>query len=544
MQFWSRFSVAARIVIIVTLSVATLLAVNIATLYEMKEAGINDKRSETRHLVDAAMAVVRAGYEAQQKGLSQDEAQARALAILQEMRIGENGYVWVNDYAGKVLMHPTKPELNGREHPEITTPDGKPLFVTFGQLGQKFPEGTDYGYLFPRPGSNDPVRKVSFVRGFPQWGWVLGNGVYVDDVEKQFTNALMKDIGVLAVLILILGVLVHSASSSILKPLEKVRLVIEELARGHTRQRAAIGTYDELGRMGSNVDNTLQRLESLATQLSDAYRQVQQTSHEISASAIASNEAVENQSEQFIQLSTAMSQMTTTVQEIATNAVRTSQSMKQANQVAAEGRASMHDAVDCFQTLTQRIDDAVNDIGHLERETEQISNVLSIIQAISEQTNLLALNAAIEAARAGESGRGFAVVADEVRSLAQRTQESTREIQELNERLQHGARSAASRVKENKTLAERSVDVARRAGQQIEQIVNQIEQVSGMSITIAAATEEQSAVATNISRSLNSISDASRQVQQKAEHTASECTKLQSVANTLGSHLAFFTDNR
>lgn len=544
MQFWSRFSVAARIVIIVTLSIATLLAINIISLYDLKQQGIQARLNETRHIVEASMSVLNTSYAQQLQGLPKEDAQQRALAILQDMRFGSDGYVWVNDYQGTVIMHPIKPELNGKPQPGMKTPAGKVLFEEFGRVAQSHADGSEYNYLWPKPGSSEAVRKVSFVKAFPQWGWVVGNGVYIDDIENEFMETLTQELIILVVLVIVLGSLVHSVSRSILQPLEKVRRVIGELARGHTRQRAAIGTQDELGQMANDVDSTLQRLESLAQQLTDAYRMVQQASHEISASAIASNEEVENQSEQFMHLSTAMSQMSTTVQEIATNAVQTSQAMKHANQVAGEGRHAMSEAVDSFQTLTQRIDDAVNDIGHLERETEQISNVLSIIQAISEQTNLLALNAAIEAARAGESGRGFAVVADEVRSLAQRTQESTREIQELNERLQHGARSAAARVKENKTLAERSVDAAHRAGRQIDQIVSQIEQVSGMSITIAAATEEQSAVAGNISRSLTSISDASRQVQQKAEHTADECKKLQSVADTLGHHLAFFVDNR
>lgn len=542
MQFWSRFSVAARILIIVTVSVATLLSVNIATLLELRSQGINSRLSETRHMVEATMAVLASHYAEQQKGLSQEDAQKSALSVLQDLRFGTDGYVWVNDYEGTVIMHPNKPELNGKPHPDLKTQNGEPLFEVFGKLARQNPDGSEFHYLWPKPGSQQAEPKVSFVKAFPQWGWVVGNGVYIDDIESAFLTTLYKELAGMVVLIALLGILVHSASRSILVPLEKVRRVIAELASGHTRQRAAVGTRDELGRMASDVDSTLQRLEALSTQLSDAYRLMQRASQEISASAVASNEEVENQSEQFLHLSTAMSQMSTTVEDIASNAVQTSQAMKHANQVAGDGRQAMHEAVASFQTLTVRIDEAVTDIGHLERETEQISNVLSIIQAISEQTNLLALNAAIEAARAGESGRGFAVVADEVRSLAQRTQESTREIQELNERLQNGARSAAARVKDNKSLAERSVDAARRAGQQIEQIVSQIEQVSGMSITIAAATEEQSAVATSISRSLSSIADASRQVQQKARHTADECRNLQNVAGTLGHHLAFFVD--
>lgn len=542
MQFWSRFSVAARIFIIVTLSVAILICANIATLLELRNQGIESRLNETRHIVEATMAVLESHYAEQQQGSSQEDAQKSALSVLKALRFGTDGYVWVNDYEGTVIMHPIKPELNGAPHPELKTQDGEALFEVFGRLAKQYSQGSEYQYLWPKPGSQDPVRKVSYVKAFPQWGWVVGNGVYVDDIENAFMSTLYKELVGIIVLIVMLGILVRSAARSILLPLEKVRRVIAELASGHTRQRAAVGTHDELGRMAHDVDSTLQRLEDLSTHLSDAYRMVQRASQEISASAVASNEEVENQSEQFLHLSTAMSQMSTTVEDIASNAVHTSQAMKHANQVAGEGRQAMHEAVASFQTLTVRIDEAVTDIGHLERETEQISNVLSIIQAISEQTNLLALNAAIEAARAGESGRGFAVVADEVRSLAQRTQESTREIQELNERLQNGARSAASRVKDNKSLAERSVEAAHRAGQQIEQIVSQIEQVNGMSITIATATEEQSAVAGSISRSLTSIAEASRQVQQKARHTADECRNLQNVAGTLGHHLAFFVD--
>lgn len=540
MDFWSRFSVATRIVFIVSLSVAASLLINFTTLNELRNQGIQSRLVDSKHLVEAALAVVETAYQQQRDGLPEAEAKQTALRTLQAMRFGEDGYIWVNDFNGMVIQHPIKPELNGKAHPELKTETGEALFEVFGTLARNNPQGAEHEYRWPKPGKSEPQQKVSYVKGFSAWQWVLGTGVYVDDIEENFYSILLKESAVFVVIAIALLLLVRSAASSILQPLERVRHVIADLARGRTDQRAQLNSNDELGRMGKDVDSSLSRLEALADHLRDAYRQIQHASDEISASAQGSRDEVDQQTEHFMQLSTAMSQMTTTVEDIASNAVKTSHTMRDASQVASGGRQAMNEAESSFHELSQRIDDAVTDISRLEKETDQISNVLSIIQAISEQTNLLALNAAIEAARAGESGRGFAVVADEVRNLARRTQESTREIQELNERLQHGARSAAARVKENKLLAELSVESARRAGDQIDQIVARIEQASGMSITIAAATEEQSAVANNISRSLNTIAEGSRHVQEKADQTAKESKNLQSVADTLGHHLKFF----
>lgn len=544
MEFWSRFSVAARIVIIVALSVAASLIINIATLNKLHDSGLEARLTESRHLVEAAMSVVETANELQRAGTPLADAQQTALKALQKLRYGDDGYIWINDFDGKVIQHPIQPELNGKYHPDMKSETGEPLFALFGRLAKTNLSGAEHEYFWPKPGSNKPLHKVSYVKGFPEWGWVLGTGVYVDDIDSAFNQTLATEGVFFAVIAVILFVLIRSAAQSILHPLEKIRKVISELAQGHTHQRAALNLHDELGRIGSDVDSSLGRLEALAKQLNEAYRQVKRASDEISDSAQNSRHEVEQQSEQFTHLSVAMSQMTTTVQEIASNAVSTSQAMRSANQVAGNGRQAMNEAVSSFQSLSQRIEEAVTDIARLEKETDQISNVLSIIQAISEQTNLLALNAAIEAARAGESGRGFAVVADEVRNLARRTQESTREIQELNERLQHGVQSAAARVNENKTLAELSVESASRAGNQIDEIVRKIEQVSGMSITIAAATEEQSAVANNISRSLNTIAESAQSVQRKTVATAEESEKLQQVADALGRHLAFFVNER
>ncbi|WP_371924702.1 methyl-accepting chemotaxis protein [Pseudomonas sp. R5(2019)] len=228
-----------------------------------------------------------------------------------------------------------------------------------------------------------------------------------------------------------------------------------------------------------------------------------------------------------------MNEMTATVQEVARNAEEASEAAVAADQQAREGDKVVSEAIRQIERLAAEVGHSTDAMNQLKQESGKIGSVLDVIKSVAEQTNLLALNAAIEAARAGEAGRGFAVVADEVRSLAQRTQKSTEEIEELIAGLQHGTQQVASAMDSSRELTDSSVDLTRRAGTALETITQTVSAIQAMNQQIAAAAEQQSSVAEEVNRSVMNVRDISDQTAAASEETAASSVELA----RLGTHL-------
>ncbi|WP_461531816.1 methyl-accepting chemotaxis protein [Pseudomonas sp. 210_17 TE3656] len=228
-----------------------------------------------------------------------------------------------------------------------------------------------------------------------------------------------------------------------------------------------------------------------------------------------------------------MNEMAATVQEVARNAEEASEAALVADQQAREGDRVVAESIAQIERLATEMNHSSDAMGQLKSESDKIGSVLDVIKSVAQQTNLLALNAAIEAARAGEAGRGFAVVADEVRSLAQRTQQSTEEIEALIAGLQSGTQQVASSMDASRELTASSVELTRRAGTSLETITHTVSSIQAMNQQIAAAAEQQSAVAEEINRSVMNVRDVSDQTSAASEETAASSVELA----RLGTHL-------
>ena len=226
--------------------------------------------------------------------------------------------------------------------------------------------------------------------------------------------------------------------------------------------------------------------------------------------------------------------------EVARNAVDAAQATAEADQQAVQGEKLAGDAVAQIERMAMQVANTGEAMEHLRRDSDAIGSVLDVIKAVAEQTNLLALNAAIEAARAGEAGRGFAVVADEVRALAQRTQQSTEEIEKLIGTLQNSAQSASQLMRDNQQLSDSTVELTRRAGDALSVIARTVSTIQSMNQQIAAAAEQQSAVAEEINRSVVSVRDISLQTATASDETARASTELAQLGNALQQQIGRF----
>jgi methyl-accepting chemotaxis protein len=311
--------------------------------------------------------------------LSVDEAKARAMAAVKALRYGANDYFWINDVQPKMIMHPLKPELDGQDLSKKADPDGKLLFVEMANVAKAKGEGI-VEYIWPKGDDKVLTPKVSYVKLYKPWGWIIGSGIYIDDVQAAVVHQgiILMSIGCGVLVLLVLAALY--ITGSILSPL-----------------RVFAGS---LARTSVEVANVLEESAKSTSSLATAAQETSDQTRVIKQSVVDADVQVGN-------VHRALEELNISISDISAN-------VNGVNQFVRE-------AVD----KTARTSDVV---GKLTSTTQKITEVVTLITALAEQTNLLALNAAIEAARAGDAGRGFAVVADEVKKLATNTSSATDEI--------------------------------------------------------------------------------------------------------------------
>ena len=335
-------------------------------------------------------------------------------------------------------------------------------------------------------------------------------------------------------LALVFGIVAAWAiTRQIVIPLSQTLKVAERVAAGDLTHDLVSQRQDELGQLQRAMQSMTMGLRDLIGGISDGVTQIASAAEELSAVTEQTSAGVNSQKVETDQVATAMNEMAATVQEVARNAEEASEAAVAADQQAREGDRVVGEAIAQIERLAGEVGNSTEAMGHLKRESDKIGSVLDVIKSVAQQTNLLALNAAIEAARAGEAGRGFAVVADEVRSLAQRTQKSTEEIEELIVGLQSGTQQVATIMDNSRSLTDSSVELTRRAGNALENITRTVSAIQAMNQQIATAAEQQSAVAEEINRSVLNVRDVSEQTAAASEETAASSTELA----RLGTHL-------
>lgn len=298
------------------------------------------------------------------------------------------------------------------------------------------------------------------------------------------------------------------------------------LASGDLTARTSYRSKDELGHVATAFNVMGEKFFTVIQDLSGATGQLASAAEETSAITEQTSQGISRQQSETEQVATAMNEMNATVHEVAQNAALAADAARQADEASNRGKQVVGQTINVINKLASEVARAATVIHTLEQESTDIGKVLDVIRAIAEQTNLLALNAAIEAARAGEQGRGFAVVADEVRSLASRTQQSTKEIDEMISRLQSGARDAVKAMESSSDQARAGVEQANEAGMSLDAITRAVTQINDMNTQIASAGEEQSAVAEEINRNIVTISQIADETASGAVQTATASAEV------------------
>ncbi|MBM3107362.1 methyl-accepting chemotaxis protein [Pseudomonas sp. P66] len=358
------------------------------------------------------------------------------------------------------------------------------------------------------------------------------------DSESAQARTLQITATLLALLVGILAAVI--ITRQITRPLRETLAVVEKIASGDLTHNMHITRRDELGVLQQGIQRMGATLRDLISGIRDGVTQIASAAEELSAVTEETSAGVNSQKVETDQVATAMHEMAATVQEVARNAEHASSAATDADAQARAGDQVVAEAIGQIERLAEEVRRSTEAMGQLQQESQKIGSVMDVIKSVAEQTNLLALNAAIEAARAGEAGRGFAVVADEVRGLAQRTQKSTEEIEELVAGLQSGTQQVANVMLGSRNLTESSVELTRKAGASLESITRTVSSIQSMNQQIAAAAEQQSAVAEQISRSILNVRDVSEQTAAASDETAASSVELARLGNQLQTLVSHF----
>lgn len=506
--------VATKLNLLILASFLSLIFVCSLILFNYRVSLYDCRKEKIENLTEAAYSLVEASVNRYEKGeITEEEAKTQAKEAVKSLSFGGNNYFWINDYDAYIVMHPKKPQLDGKDLSDFKDPHGKRIFSEFARVAKA--EGAafvGYNWVDPSRGSSEPLPKISHVRAVPAWEWVIGAGIYLDDVDAYFYGQL-KIVGVIiAIGFLIVGFLGWLIIKSLSVPILRISQGLAELSDDKLIEVKDDDRKDEIGDMAK----ALMELNVKLSDARDAARREQenkrQAEEERREMLLKMAEDFDAQVGSFIgSLASASTELQSSAEGMKSIAEQTSSSSDTVVSSSGEASANVNTVASAMEEMsasiseivtqitsakTQSNDTAINaesanvTVANLSELVKNIGEVVVSIQDIAEQTNLLALNATIEAARAGEAGKGFAVVAEEVKKLASETSQKTEEIN--------------VRITDIQNATAESVTA-------MERIIKNIGDIDTSVTGISAAAEEQNATTNEIVRS---VAEASNGVQQ------------------------------
>jgi methyl-accepting chemotaxis protein len=487
-----------------------LLFWSAASLYSLsvfRAEMLESRRAKTRAQIEQAYSVAdHYGRLAREGKMENDAARDAAQTLIAALRYDGDNYFSQYDTEYRMLRHPFKPEMNGKDQSQLKDKQGIPIVVNLVDAAKRG-QGEFVHYLWPRPGQQTPVEKLAFAKLYAPWGMVIASGIYIDDLDQEILRQAILIGGVISVCLVVLLVFSWRVARGISGPLESLRETIVAIAsEGDLRRRTTVAGGGEIADIAIAFDSLMTRLQTILSDVAHSKGAVEAATSRLVAATATIEQGSAAQSEAASAGASAAEQISVSVNQVSQDINEVAQTAAETREQSRSGREVVGQAGNEMALISQQIGDTADLVLKLGEESQRISDIVQAIRGIADQTNLLALNAAIEAARAGEAGRGFAVVADEVRKLAERTSLSTQEITSMIDAIQHGTGAAVTRIQALSEQAQQGVRLAGAAAESVGRIDDGSARTSSVIADIAAAANEQNRATEDIARSIERIS--------------------------------------
>ncbi|EGS63226.1 methyl-accepting chemotaxis protein [Vibrio paracholerae HE-09] len=516
-------------------------------LNQYREQLIDSKKAELKAYLMMGVTTVKALYESDKQGENKEAAKT----LLKAMRFDSDGYFFAYNSQGINILHAINPALEGKNLYGMKDENG--VEVIAGLIRSSKSGDGFLNFSWHKPTINAQAPKLGYAEYLPKWDWVLGTGIYIDDIdiqvaefraqrEAQSAEQLWSILGLSVVGLIITIIVVSLLVSRGVAPLQHVVASLQDVAAGEgdLTVRLKVESQDEVGEVAKAFNAFMDKLHPLIQDIRTSAEEVQYAAGELDSQTTQSSQQMNDHSLETDKVVTAVTEMSATAREVANNTNETSQAIESANSQIIEAQEEVNRAIEGIGELVHEVNLTSEAIQELSQQTEQITNVLNVIGGIADQTNLLALNAAIEAARAGEQGRGFAVVADEVRSLASRTQNSTQEISDMLSALHQGVSKAVSSMSISQQRGEKTAQESALIKERLAGISQSVGTIQDMGIQTASAAEQQSAVAEDINQNLVAIQQIVNQLSENLQISESISTRLAQSGQQMGNLVSHF----
>ncbi|MCG9785224.1 methyl-accepting chemotaxis protein [Vibrio brasiliensis] len=521
-----------------------LLALTATGLWTLRVASNFDNKERVTELFKSAYSILSEVEKMAADGtLQEDQAKALATRLLRNNIYKDNEYVYVADENMTFIATPLDPQLHGTSFHDFKDGNGNSVGQLIQDvLGRKTGQIVEYTWT-QKQADGSIESKLSIAQKSPKWGWVVGTGIGFNEVNARFwATAQWQLVLCLVIAGAILAVLILSIRRMLTllggEP-QEVRQAVQEVANGTIQ--SSFASQAPQGSIYEAVQQMSKSLAQLVGNLDGSMHALRNELVSVEDRSAAISQLTDSQQQSTAMIATAMTEMASSANNVADSASDTARNTEEADKQSQHTQQLIHNTVDNIQGLASQLGTASKAVADLDSDVHNIVKVLDVIGDIAEQTNLLALNAAIEAARAGEQGRGFAVVADEVRNLAGRTQDSTKEIQQMINNLQQGSKNAINTMEICAETSENTVEESQNASAALQQIVVALESITQMSHQIATAAAEQTQVSDDISQRINMIEESGNQLSNVVTESHNSTQSLTQLANELENWVSKFT---